>query len=303
MSKRALVTGSAGFVGRHLVPALELAGYNVVAVDLADAAQPRDAREFFAHAGPDWGHFDVVVHAAAHVGGRVDIERRAAFIAAYNLQLDGALFEWALRAEPDQIIYLSSSAAYPVHLQSHALGARLSEGDIDLADPELPDATYGWVKLTGERMAAEMHAANGQRVHVVRPFSGYGSDQDVSYPFGAFRARALAQADPFEVWGNGKQVRDWIHIDDVVGAIMALIDADLSPTTVNLCTGRGVSMVDLAHMFIRTTGRSSVYFPLITTNPDAPEGVQYRVGNPTRMQSIYVPKITILEGVKRACRR
>jgi nucleoside-diphosphate-sugar epimerase len=288
--RTALVTGSAGFVGRHMCAALESAGWNVHWVDLRGPAA-LDARVFF-RAATDMRP-DLVVHAAAHVGGRADIDGRPTFVGAYNLQLDGALFEWALRARPGAVVYLSSSAAYPVALQTGVPPRALAECDIDLAAPSLPDATYGWTKLTGERLAAEARA-EGLRVHVVRPFSGYGTDQDNAYPFPAFIGRAQRRADPFAVWGDGRQVRDWIHIEDVCAAVLAVVDQGVD-VPVNLCTGRPVSMTELAGMVASAAGYRPRVEPV-----GGPAGVLHRVGDPTLLRTVYEPKICLEDGVRRA---
>lgn len=295
--RTALVTGSAGFVGRHFAHALEAAGWDVTGIDSRPGGRRQvDVRRYLDPLAGNWAgsrRLDLVVHAAAHVGGRRDIDGRAAFLGAYNLQLDGVLFEWALLARPAHLVYLSSSAVYPVRLQTGTRPRRLVEADVDLAAPGLPDATYGWVKLTGERLAAEA-AAEGLRVHVVRPFSGYGEDQDDAYPFPALIGRAVRREDPYVVWGDGAQVRDWVHIDDVTAAVLAAVEQDM-PGPVNLCTGRATAFADLARMITSRVG----YQPAVTPI-GGPSGVQYRVGDPTALNAFYQPKVDLEEGIRRA---
>jgi nucleoside-diphosphate-sugar epimerase len=287
---KVLITGSAGFLGRHFAKALrenDLTFFDITGgVDVRDFFQGRLAE---AH-----DHYDLVIHAAAHIGGRSDIEGRPTYLGAYNLQLDGALFEWAIRNKPGAVIYLSSSAVYPVIMQDGLSARRLAEHDVSLRDPRLPDATYGWTKLTGERLAAE-YMAEGGRVHVVRPFSGYGEDQSLDYPFPSFAQRALRREDPFEIWGNGRQVRDWIHVDDVVAGALAVFEQDVR-SPVNLCSGVGVSFNELAEMFAEAIG----YEPTLEHQLDAPSGVVHRVGDPRKMFEIYMPKVSLVEGVHRA---
>ena len=285
-----LITGAAGFLGRHFRQALS-DDNDVTAIDVI---WEQDARDYFR--GRDWPltHFDLVIHAAAHVGGRQDIDGRPTFLGAYNLQLDAALFEWALRAEPTRLLYLSSSAVYPVNLQISSIQGRLREDYVNLLSPDLPDATYGWTKLTGERLAAE-YAGEGGRVHVVRPFSGYGEDQDLSYPFPMFAARAHNRQDPFRIWGNGQQTRDWIHVDDVIAGALAVVEADVREP-VNLCNGLGISFDELAWRFVEAAD----YKPELKHLTDAPTGVVHRVGDPTRMRHIYTPKVGLDEGIDRA---
>ncbi|MFI2437406.1 NAD-dependent epimerase/dehydratase family protein [Streptomyces sp. NPDC018693] len=291
--KTALVTGSWGFVGRHMTHALRERGWDVVGCDIANPEHPIDCLDVFQHGDRV---FDLVVHAAARAPHRAAIDGRPATM-AYNLQLDSAMFDWALRTGQRRVLYLSSSAVYPVRLQDGSERWKLHESDTDSADGIMPDAGYGWTKLTGEKTAAAA-AAEGLAVHVVRPFSGYGEDQGEDWPFAAFIARARRREDPFVIWGSGDQVRDWIHISDVVAGALAVVDADVR-APVNLCTGRGVRMYDLADMIRKQTGD---WFT-IAIAPDRPEGVAYRVGDPDMLQCIYRPKVSLEEGVARAVRR
>lgn len=287
---KALVTGSHGFVGRHLRARLWAAGWDITSVDIADAYNPIDCRQFFTD-HPNT-HFDLVAHLAANVGGRAAIDRLPLFIAE-NLSLDEALFRWAVHAHPAKVVYFSSSAAYPIRWQQPGSTRRLAEDDINLDNVAQPDAMYGWAKLTGEQLAAAARQA-GVNVLVVRPFSGYAEDQNPAYPFPAFLRRAAAREDPFAVWGDGRQVRDWVHIDDVISAVLAAVDSD-HPGPLNIGTGVGTSMDSLVEMVCAAAS----YWPKLTHRVDAPTGVAYRVANPARLHTIYAPKISIEEGVMR----
>lgn len=291
--KRALVTGSAGFVGRHLVEALIARGWWVSGVDLTTGT---DARDVFR---TDDTQFDLVVHCAYHVGGRAAIDGEPRMLAR-NLELDAAMFDWAVRTGQGRVLYFSSSAAYPVSLQNDMAAARrsLRERDIqvDWFNIGVPDARYGWAKLTGEQLAAAARES-GLAVTVVRPFSGYGEDQDDTYPFRAILDRAVRRDDPLVVWGTGEQVRDWIHIDDVVAGALAVVESGTADP-VNLCTGIGHSMLGLVGMCCGQVG----YTPKVTPLPDKPTGVAYRVGDPSKFHEHWVPKVSLDEGIRRALR-
>lgn len=289
-----LITGSAGFLGRHFAARLLSEGHDVTGVDIA--AEPSDD----ALIGLRYGkrHFDLVLHLAAVSPHRAAIDGRALAVGAGNLSLDSALFDWAARTRPGRVVYFSSSAAYPTELQAadcHPKGG-LREDDCDSRERRTyaPDAIYGWVKLTGERLA-DAYRAQGGAVTVVRPFSGYGEDQSAQFPFGAFRDRARRREDPFVIWGDGTQVRDWVHVDDIVGGTLAAVEHEVDGP-LNLCTGVGTSMRQLAELFTATAG----YRPAFELHPEKPTGVAYRVGDPTRLNTIYTPKISLDEGVKRA---
>lgn len=297
---KALVTGSAGFVGRHMVTELEQRGWDVYGVDphhTQDTGRMRrgDAHRVFSG---EWfaGHaFDLVVHCAYHVGGRAAIDGEPRLLAR-NLSLDANLFDWAVRSGQGRVLYFSSSAVYPIVRQMEGEQRSLAEDVIDFRSCMMsrPDARYGWAKLTGEHLAAAARES-GLPVTVVRPFSGYGEDQDDTYPFRAFVERARRREDPFTIWGPGTQVRDWIHITDVVAGALAVAESGTTDP-VNLCTGIGTSMLELAGMMCEAAG----YRPTFEPQPDAPAGVAYRVGDPGRLLRYYRPQVTLAEGVEQA---
>ncbi|WP_187438188.1 NAD-dependent epimerase/dehydratase family protein [Actinomadura decatromicini] len=288
-----VVTGARGFLGRHLVAALnERPDVDFgLYLDVPCSPKGQDALSFFRE---DDQHWDLLIHCAAVTPHRAAIDGRALAVGAGNLALDSAMFEWAARTKPGRVVYLSSSAAYPIAFQEGDRAYRLTETDIDLLGPDNPDAIYGAVKLMGERLA-EAYRAQGGAVTIVRPFSGYGEDQSSDFPFGAFRDRARRHEDPFVIWGDGSQVRDWVHVDDVVGAVLAAVDNAVDGP-LNIATGVGTSMADLAAMFAAEAG----YAPRFELHPEKPAGVAYRVGDPTRLNELYTPRVTLAEGVKRA---
>lgn len=294
MTKRVVITGSSGFVGRHLAHSYKRDGWDVTCVDIRQPAlESWDALDWFREVG---GHFDLLIHCAALVGGRAKIDGDPLAIAT-NLALDSWAFRWAVQ-HADRMVYFSSSAAYPVEIQARPCAThRLSEWMIDLDHPRTPDATYGLAKLTGEQLAREAEAA-GLPVHVFRPFSGYGWDQDLDYPFPSFIRRAHRREDPFEVWGDGTQTRDFIHINDVVGAVRAAIDQDYRKP-VNLCTGVATSFLELAAECLRLARGSAS----VQADPSKPVGCWRRVGDPKALLEFYTPMISLEQGISGALLR
>lgn len=286
---RALLTGHRGFVGRHLETAMVERGWTVTGIELAYPFL-YDALDFFREDDRRW---DLAIHCAAVVGGRASIDGSPLGVAT-NLALDSWYFRWLVRTGTPRAVYYSSSAAYPVELQQPGAIHRLVEPDIDLDNSRLPDATYGLAKVTGERLARYAEA-EGCRVHVLRPMSGYGEDQDEAYPFPAFIRRAREKQDPFQIWGDGSSTRDWVHIDDLVGATLAAVGQDATGP-INVGWGRATSFDELASIVTTTAG----YQPEIKHRLDAPQGVHHRVCDPKRMLDVYQPRVSLEEGIARA---
>lgn len=291
---RALVTGDRGFLGRHFAAELKRRGWDVVGCDVK-TARSQDCRRLFAEdvrrrAMPHW---DLVVHCAATIGGRATIDGDP-LATAESLSIDAEMFRWAAVARPGRVLYFSSSAAYATWLQSADGPRRALDEDCFHTTPLQPDQVYGWSKATGELLASRLRET-GVPVTVVRPFSGYGEDQDEDYPFRALLERVRRREDPLTVWGSGEQVRDWIHVDDVVAGALAVAESGTAEP-VNLCTGEPASFRELAIMMTLAAG----YRPEIRPLPDRPAGVAYRVGDPKRMFAHYVPRVRLEGGIRRA---
>lgn len=289
------MTGDRGFLGRHFTAELRRRGWDVRGCD-TKVSRSQDCRRVF---GEDvrlrtMPHWDLVVHCAAVIGGRAVIDGDP-LVTAENLSIDAEMFRWAAVARPGRVLYLSSSAAYPVGLQTRYLPSPLKEGRVRVGRTlGAPDQVYGWTKVTGELLAARLREA-GVPVTVVRPFSGYGEDQDEDYPFRAILERVRRREDPLEVWGSGEQVRDWIHVDNLVAGALAVAESG-TDEPVNLCTGVPTSFLELARLMAAVAD----YVPEIRPLADKPAGVAYRVGDPSRMFRYYTPRVTLEDGIRRA---
>jgi nucleoside-diphosphate-sugar epimerase len=282
-----LITGHLGFVGRSFLRYFNNK-HEITGIDLKDG---NDCRDFFKQSTEK---FDLIIHLAAIVGGRETIENEPLSVAT-DLSIDSEFFNWVIKTKQSRIVYFSSSAAYPVHLQIPELKYRLKETDINLNDIRLPDYTYGWSKLTGEYLA-KFVKEQGTKVYVFRPFSGYGGDQDLTYPFPSFINRINQKVNEFEIWGDGTQVRDFIHIDDIVEAVMTVVNNDIQIDAINLGSGIETSFNTLAEKMFKI----SKWSPKggVKHLIDKPIGVSYRVCNPDLMLSFYKPKYTLDERIE-----
>ena len=247
--------------------------------------------------GLGFTRFSDVFHFAAIVGGRMKIEGDPMAV-ALDLSIDAEFFYWACQHQPERVLYPSSSAAYPISLQSPTGAIALREPDIDFTgNLGVPDMTYGWSKLTGEFLARIAAKHYGIPVVCIRPFSGYGEDQDLSYPVPAIAARAARREDPFEVWGSGKQGRDFVHIDDVLDLVFLLMDNVSDGSAYNVGSGQLTTFLELIGLFTKFAGYTPTIKPLL----DKPVGVHSRYCDMSLVQEKFgwEPRISILEGMKR----
>ena len=310
---RALVTGGCGFVGRHFVRRLVGMGVNTTVVDdLSTGIRPEawpqhlrvvpgdhcefwyaDIRDFMRERSAD---FDLIMHCAAVVGGRLTIDGDPLRVAT-DLAIDADFFNWVVKAptRPGKVIYFSSSAAYPIEMQTPEFNCALREEFIEFeARLGLPDMTYGWAKLTGELLA--YHAANQYSLDVVcyRPFSGYGEDQDFTYPFPTVIQRVGRHEIPIVVWGSGKQTRDFIYIEDVIDAVFLTMEKLAPGESLNLGTGEAVSFKDLAERAGKLIGHAAD----VINDPTKPEGVFARVADCAKLHRWYRATTSLERGIE-----
>ncbi|HEY5653423.1 MAG TPA: NAD-dependent epimerase/dehydratase family protein [Pontiella sp.] len=296
MSK-VLVTGGCGFVGRHLIQRLLPDGHEVHCVDvmepLSGAVSPEswpflnpleyDNFHFYKDDCRNWfkqvwdTDFDYAFHLAAMVGGRAMIENNPLAVAD-DLSIDAEYWQWAVRTKPNKTIVFSSSAAYPVHLQRPDHYMLLKEDMISFDEGlGMPDMTYGWAKLTHEYCARLAYEKHGLKSVTYRPFSGYGEDQDDTYPFPSICKRVLANqgASEIGVWGSGRQMRDFIHIDDCIEGVLSTMDKVDDGAAINLSTGIFTSFIE----FVETTADVLGFHPEVRGTSNTPEGVFARGGD------------------------
>lgn len=241
-----------------------------------------------------------VFHFAAIVGGRTKIDGDPIMV-AQDLALDAELFAWAVRTRPRRVLYPSSSAAYPVDLQCNTSAVALREEHVSFEGRlGFPDMTYGWSKLTGEYLARLAARHYGLHVACIRPFSGYGEDQDLTYPVPAIAARVAAREDPLIIWGSGQQGRDFVHIDDCVDAIMLVLDRVSDGSAVNIGSGTLTTFTEVAGLFARLAG----YSPEVKPLADMPTGVHSRYADTAYSRSLlgWSPRISLEEGFSRVLR-
>jgi nucleoside-diphosphate-sugar epimerase len=237
----------------------------------------------------------VVFHLAADHGGRgyVDLHQAAC---ASNLMLDGVLFKTALDARVDKVVFASSGCVYPNHLQSDP-GEILYLTEDMVGPPYDADNMYGWAKLMGEMTLRAYHRDRGLKAASCRYFTVYGERGHENHAVIAMIARAFVRQDPFVVWGNGEQIRNWTHVSDIVSGTMLAAERIDDGTAVNVGTMERTRVLDAVAEVLRYTGHKAS----IELHPEMPTGPMNRVADNSLARKLlgWEPQVKFMDGLRR----
>jgi nucleoside-diphosphate-sugar epimerase len=308
--RKVLVTGGASFIGSNLVDALLKRGASVRVVDdlssgrieniqrhidsgrveftKADLREPGVSREAVRS-------INVVFQLAADHGGRGYVDLHQAGPAS-NLLLDGVVFWEAMKAGVEKVVYASSGCVYPNHIQTN-VNQKLYLTEEMVGPPCDADNMYGWAKLMAEKTLQAYHKEYGLKAASCRYFTVYGPRGVENHAVIAMIARAFLHKNPFEVWGDGTQVRNWTYIDDIVrGTILGAEKID-DGTAINLGTMERIRVIDAAQLTLEFTGHKAG----ILLRPEMPTGPLNRVADNSLAKKLlgWEPEVMFRDGLKR----
>jgi GDP-L-fucose synthase len=290
------VAGSSGMVGSAIVRALTERGYEQIvttnrkALDLADS-QSVDA--WFDEIRPEY-----VVDAAARVGGINANNSQPVEFLLDNLRIQNNVIQYALKAGAKKLLFLGSSCIYPKHAQQPMTEDALLTGPL-----EPTNEAYAIAKIAGIKLCAAYRRQYGKECLSAMPTNLYGPhdnfDLDSSHVLPAllrkFHEAKEAGAKAVPVWGSGKPLREFLHVDDLADACIHLMERDVEYDLVNVGSGEEISIGDLAEIIAHVVGFDGE----IKFDASMPDGTPRKLMDSSRMKKLgWQPRISLEDGIR-----
>jgi nucleoside-diphosphate-sugar epimerase len=308
--KLVLVTGGTSFIGSTLVDQLLARGARIRVVDDLTSGRLENLREPLGAGKVDFLDADLrepgvaraamcgvdtIFHLAADHGGRGYVDLHQAGPAS-NFFLDGLIFSEARRAKVSKIVFASSGCVYPNFLQADTNKVLYLTEDLTKG-PNDADNMYGWAKLMAEFTLQAYHKEYGIGGASCRYFTVYGPRGVENHAVIAMIARAFLKQDPFEVWGDGTQIRNWTYVDDIVEGTILAGEKIHDGTAVNLGTMERIRVIDAVKMVLEFTGHKAE----IKLLPEMPTGPLNRVAENSLAKKLlgWSPAVAFRDGLKR----
>jgi UDP-glucose 4-epimerase len=312
--KKVVVTGGASFIGSHLVDKLVALKAKVIVIDnlssgsLKNLSESINKIQFFKE---DLEYIkleklveilkgsEIVFHLAANHGGRGYISTHPADVLSI-LSIDHHVFEASVIANVEKVVYASSACVYPTSLQKEETDYLLKEEDanpFDLDKFHAADLEYGWAKFMGEVQLISFIKQYGLKGSSLRFVTVYGPRENETHSIIALIYKAFERMDPYVIWGDGNQSRDYTYVSDIVHGMLLAGEKINDGTPINLGTEKRHKIRHIAEKI----------FEIINWRPkeiifdkSKPVGVYSRALSIERARRLlgWEPKYSIEQGLK-----
>lgn len=244
-------------------------------------------------------NFDEVYHLADIVAGIGYVFKNQLSIFRDNLLINSNVVDSMRSIKPRAYVYVGTACSFPAQLQDGSYDKPLVEEDQYPANPE---SAYGWSKLMGEYEAFLLEKEHKIPVCVLSLHNVYGSPCDFSpersQVIPALVRKALRYPkEDFVVWGSGKQGRAFVHVDDVVSALIAAPEKGLGKGVIQIGPDRCTTIADIAKMVVEVSGKQiEIKFDL-----GKPEGDHARCANYGKAERVlgWHPSIDLKTGLQK----
>jgi nucleoside-diphosphate-sugar epimerase len=310
--KKVLVAGGAGLIGSHLVRTLLGKGARVCVADNLSGGSLKNIKDIQDKVDVQVVDLreegickkltkdtDYVFQLAANMGGIGYITSVGADIMRDNILINANMLQASLENKVEGYFYSSSACVYPEYLQKDMEVTPLKEEDAIPADP---DQFYGWEKILAEKLCEAYQKDYGMNIRIARFHNVFG---EVYTAFDKQKGKAPCHLilkalkypeQDFVIWGDGKQTRSFLYIDDCLEGVLKLMESDYTKP-VNIGSDRLVTIDELAKIIIKISGKEIS----IKHDLSKPQGVRGRNADLTLAKSVlgWEPKISLEEGLRR----
>jgi len=311
-----LVTGGASFIGSHLVDKLVNLGSRVTVVDdlssgtLENLSQSKDKINFvkqdLEYITKDdlkkiFKDQEYVFHLAAVHGGRGFITTHPADVCS-NASIDHHVFQACTESNVQNVAFASTACVYPTELQEN-IGSEYKLRELDSNPKKLEgymsaDIEYGWGKLMSEIQMLSFVKQYGLKGSVLRFVTAYGPRENETHAIIAWIYKALEKMDPYVIWGDGKQERDFTYVSDIVDGCILASRTVTDGTPINLGTGNRYTITDVVEMICKVMDWHPSKFEFDTSKP---AGALSRALDNSQAKKLlgWEPKVSLEEGLKK----
>jgi len=295
---RVLVTGGAGFIGSHLVKALVKAGHQVRVLDnlstgsIENLTDVLDAIELVRGDVRDYGAIEYVVRgvdAVIHLAALIDV--------AESVEKPDLYFDVNVRGTYN-IVKASKNASTFIFASSSAVYGEPIRVPIPDDHPLMPKSPYAASKISGEAFVQAFANQYGFRPVILRLFNVYGPKQSRAYAGVIIEfIRRVSRGEPPVIFGDGEQTRDFIHVSDVIEAIMLSLRNERARGVFNIGNGEGITINYLANLILKLMGREDLK-PIYA--PPRPGDIRHSIADIIRAQKElgFKPKVRLEVGIK-----
>ena len=304
INSKILVTGASGLIGTHLVKTLLNLKFKVRGVihnrqhyfqknenlelikgDLTDAKFCESACK----------GIDYVFHLAVETGSIVKNEKHPASIMTPTILMDFNMLNASHNQKIKKYLYCSCACVYPSYISD------MIESSAWSGPPPKMHETISWAKRISELQCQSFQKEYGDKIAIVRRSNTFGPydlfHEENSHVISAFIKKATKNTNPFQIWGNGEQIREFVYAGDVAEGMILAMNKQGNTDPINLAGGTSIKIKELAEMIISIIE----YKPKIKFDNTKPTGHLKRILNSEKSKAVlgFKPKTGLEEGLKK----